>query len=60
MMMAPDNLIFSAVDALMYPSYALGAPGSIAAILERRGHVRTVGRRQGGRPPGALDLHQRC
>lgn len=29
----PKNLIFSAVDALMYPSYALGAHGSIAAIL---------------------------
>ncbi len=27
------KLIFSAVDALMYPSYALGAHGSIAAIL---------------------------
>ena len=33
MMMAPDKLIYSAVDALMYPSYALGAHGSIAAIL---------------------------
>lgn len=29
----PGNLIFSAVDALMYPSYVLGAQGSIAAIL---------------------------
>ncbi|MCP5152742.1 MAG: dihydrodipicolinate synthase family protein [Ectothiorhodospiraceae bacterium] len=29
----PGKLIFSAVDALMYPSYALGAHGSIAAIL---------------------------
>ena len=29
----PQNLIFSAVDALLYPSYALGARGSIAAIL---------------------------
>ncbi len=29
----PGNLIFSAVDALMYPSYMLGAHGSIAAIL---------------------------
>ncbi len=28
-----DMLIFSAVDALMYPSYSLGAQGSIAAIL---------------------------
>jgi 4-hydroxy-tetrahydrodipicolinate synthase len=29
----PGNLIFSAVDALMYSSYTLGAHGSIAAIL---------------------------
>lgn len=30
---APGDHIFSAVDALMYSSYALGAHGSIAAIL---------------------------
>ncbi len=29
----PENLIFSAVDAMLYSSYQLGAPGSIAAIL---------------------------
>ena len=29
----PENLIFSAVDALLYPSYQLGARGAIAAIL---------------------------
>jgi 4-hydroxy-tetrahydrodipicolinate synthase len=29
----PQDLIFSAVDALLYSSYALGARGSIAAIL---------------------------
>ena len=29
----PENLIFSAVDALLYPTYQLGARGSIAAIL---------------------------
>jgi 4-hydroxy-tetrahydrodipicolinate synthase len=29
----PENLIFSAVDAMLYPSYQLGARGSIAAIL---------------------------
>ena len=33
MMARPENLIFSAVDALLYPSFALGAHGSIAAIL---------------------------
>ncbi|MGH7043661.1 MAG: dihydrodipicolinate synthase family protein [Acetobacteraceae bacterium] len=30
---APDNRIFTAVDALLYPSFALGAHGAIAAIL---------------------------
>jgi 4-hydroxy-tetrahydrodipicolinate synthase len=29
----PNHLILSAVDALLYPSFALGAQGSIAAIL---------------------------
>ncbi|MGI9373991.1 MAG: dihydrodipicolinate synthase family protein [Hyphomicrobiales bacterium] len=29
----PGNFIFSAVDALLFPSYMLGARGSIAAIL---------------------------
>ena len=29
----PENMIFSAVDALLFSSYQLGAPGSIAAIL---------------------------
>src|SRR6201994_2729547 len=38
-MMAPDKLIYSAVDALMYPSYALGAHGSIAAILSAAPHA---------------------
>jgi 4-hydroxy-tetrahydrodipicolinate synthase len=28
-----DQIIYSAVDALLYPTYALGAEGSIAAIL---------------------------
>jgi 4-hydroxy-tetrahydrodipicolinate synthase len=39
MLMAPDKLIYSAVDALMYPSYALGAHGSIAAILAAAPHA---------------------
>ena len=39
MMMAPDKLIYSAVDALMYPSYTLGAHGSIAAILTAAPHA---------------------
>lgn len=29
----PENQIFSAVDAMLYSSYTLGAPGAIAAIL---------------------------
>ncbi|SVD33491.1 uncharacterized protein METZ01_LOCUS386345, partial [marine metagenome] len=29
----PDNLIFSAVDALLYPSFILKAKGAIAAVL---------------------------
>src|SRR5262249_1384363 len=39
MLLAPDKLIYSAVDALMYPSYALGAAGSIAAILAAAPHA---------------------
>lgn len=39
MEMAPDKLIYSAVDALMYPSYTLGAAGSIAAILTAAPHA---------------------
>lgn len=35
----PEDHIFSAVDALMYCSYALGARGSIAAILTAAPHV---------------------
>jgi 4-hydroxy-tetrahydrodipicolinate synthase len=29
----PEDLIFSAVDALLYPSFQLGAQGAIAAVL---------------------------
>jgi len=39
MLMAPDKLIFSAVDALLYSSYTLGAHGSIAAILAAAPHA---------------------
>src|SRR5262245_29577313 len=39
MMMAPDKLIYSAVDALLYSSYTLGARGSIAAILSAAPHA---------------------
>src|SRR6516225_3494023 len=61
MMMVPDKLIYSAVDALMYPSYVLGALGSIAAILSAAPHasvelwnaVRTNDHKK------ALELHKR-
>ncbi|MBM86578.1 MAG: dihydrodipicolinate synthase family protein [Rhodospirillaceae bacterium] len=35
----PEDHIFSAVDALMYPSYSLGCRGSIAAILTAAPHA---------------------
>jgi 4-hydroxy-tetrahydrodipicolinate synthase len=38
----PTDLIFSAVDALLYPSYALGAQGSIAAILAAAPHANVA------------------
>jgi 4-hydroxy-tetrahydrodipicolinate synthase len=61
MLMAPDKLIYSAVDALMYPSYVLGAHGSIAAILSAAPHasaelwnaVRANDHKE------ALDLHKK-
>ena len=57
----PDDHVFSAVDALMYPSYMLGCRGSIAAILTAAPHasvalwdaVRT------GDHTRALELHTR-
>ena len=61
MMMAPDKLIYSAVDALMYPSYALGAHGSIAAILSAAPHasVRLWDAVKAGDHALALDLHKK-
>src|SRR5690242_15502 len=61
MMMAPDKLIYSAVDALMYPSYTLGAHGSIAAILSAAPHASValwdaVKKGDHGR---ALELHKK-
>jgi 4-hydroxy-tetrahydrodipicolinate synthase len=60
MLMAPDKLIYSAVDALMYPSYVLGAHGSIAAILTAAPHASvalwdTV---KAGNHARALELHK--
>ncbi len=61
MMMAPDKLIYSAVDALMYPSYALGAHGSIAAILSAAPHasVELWDAVKAGDHVRALDLHKK-
>jgi 4-hydroxy-tetrahydrodipicolinate synthase len=61
MVMAPHKLIYSAVDALMYPSYTLGAHGSIAAILSAVPHasVELWNAVKAGDHPRALDLHQR-
>jgi 4-hydroxy-tetrahydrodipicolinate synthase len=55
------SLIFSAVVALMYPSYVLGAHGSIAAILTAapRASVDLWNAVKAGDHPRALDLHQR-
>src|SRR6201993_1860318 len=61
MLMAPDKLIYSAVDALMYPSYVLGAHGSIAAILTAAPHasVELWNVVKSGDHPRALDLHKK-
>ena len=55
----PGKKIFSAVDALMYPSYALGAHGSIAAILSAapRASVDLWDAVARGDHAAALDLH---
>jgi 4-hydroxy-tetrahydrodipicolinate synthase len=57
----PQNLIFSAVDALLYLSYVLGARGSIAAVLSVAPgpSVRLWDAVQAGDHATALDLHQR-
>ena len=61
MMMAPDKLIYSAVDALMYPSYTLGAHGSIAAILTAAPHASVAlwDAVKAGDHVRALDLHKK-
>ena len=58
---APQNLIYSAVDALLYLSYCLGAPGSIAAILTAApGPSRKLWDAvQAGDHATARDLHER-
>jgi len=62
MLMAPDKLIYSAVDALMYPSYVLGAHGSIAAILTAAPHasVELWNVVKSGDHPGPLNCTRSC
>jgi len=57
----PQNLIFSAVDALLYLSYILGARGSIAAILTAAPgpSVKLWDAVQAGDHAAAQDLHER-
>ncbi len=57
----PKNLIFSAVDALLYPSYVLGARGSIAAILSAAPgpSVDLWNAARAGDHDRARDLHER-
>ncbi len=56
----PQNLIFSAVDALLYPSYLLGARGAIAAILTAAPgpSVRLWDAVQAGEQETARSLHE--
>lgn len=55
------GLVFSAVDALLYPSYTLGAQGSIAAILAAAPQlcVQQWDAVQRGDHATALDLHHK-
>jgi 4-hydroxy-tetrahydrodipicolinate synthase len=62
MLMAPTGKkIFSAVDALLYPSFALGAHGSIAAILTAApaACVQLWDAVQAGDHDRALEVHRR-
>lgn len=61
MLMAPDKLIYSAVDALLYSSYALGAYGSIAALPAAAPHasVKLWDAVQKGDHKTSLELHRK-
>jgi len=58
---APDRRIFTAVDALLYSSFTLGAHGAIAAVLSAapRASVDLWNAVQAGDHKKALDLHNR-
>ena len=57
----PDRRIFTAVDALLYPSFALGSHGAIAAILSAvpKACVDLWEATSKGNHAAALDLHRR-
>ena len=57
----PERRFFSAVDALLYPSFARGAHGAIAAILAAAPHacVELWDAVQRGDHASAQDLHRR-
>ncbi len=56
----PEDIIMSAVDALLYPSFCLGAKGAIAAILAAAPHtcVQIWEAVQAGDHATGLKLHQ--
>lgn len=58
---APDRRIFTAVDALLYSSFTLGAHGAIAAILSAapKACVELWDAVDAGNHEKALDLHNR-
>jgi 4-hydroxy-tetrahydrodipicolinate synthase len=56
----PEDMIFTAIDALLYPSYALGARGCISALLTAVPHsnVALWDAVQAGNHPRALEIHK--
>jgi 4-hydroxy-tetrahydrodipicolinate synthase len=57
----PEDMIFTAIDALLYPSYALGARGCISALLSAAPHsnVALWHAVQNGDHAQALEIHRR-
>lgn len=57
----PQDMIFTAIDALLYPSYALGARGCISALLTAAPHsnVALWNAVQDGDHRRALEIHRR-
>lgn len=56
----PEDMIFTAIDALLYPSYVLGARGCISALLAAVPHsnVALWNAVQAGNHKDALAIHQ--